>query len=302
MSKGLFQRAIAQSGTAINFFSMTSKPKEQAVRLALKLNCPVRNTTEMVYCLKSKPSLELNSVHYEYLDFFSPKESYFSPSVEFINDSQSFLVEDPRILMKEGRINRVPIILGANSHEGLLFVADALTNKTRFWGLNNNWDILAPRIFHYEDHPNRMNISSAIRAYYFGNQSFNMDTMEPAANLFSDRFFFEALHDTAILQSHFTPTYLYYFNYQGQFGFANFLLGMSRFLPEPIDVIWSATYNWFSANILRRQKKNFGACHSDDLPIFFNLPVVAQEIIPGTEDFPFSKAAVRLWTSFAYDG
>lgn len=66
MSRGLFQRAISQSGTAIKVWSFSRHPKEQANRLARLVGCPWDKTTRMVDCLKSADGLKIVQTHLEY--------------------------------------------------------------------------------------------------------------------------------------------------------------------------------------------------------------------------------------------
>jgi carboxylesterase type B len=59
MSKGLFHKAISQSGVAVSPWTMMTTPKEQAITLGKKLKCPTENMKEMVECLKKKPAGEI---------------------------------------------------------------------------------------------------------------------------------------------------------------------------------------------------------------------------------------------------
>lgn len=44
----------------------------------------------------------------------------FVPTIENYVDENTFLGEAPRVLLNEGRFNKIPMIAGVNSHEGLL--------------------------------------------------------------------------------------------------------------------------------------------------------------------------------------
>lgn len=45
-----------------------------------------------------------------------------------------------------------------------------------------------------------------------------------------------------------------------------------------------------------------GVCHADELPIFYNIPLITREIAPGSKDYPFSSALIQVWSKFAKDG
>jgi carboxylesterase type B len=46
--------------------------------------------------------------------------SLFTPTIETVDDDEAFLTEDPLEVLKSGNINKVPIIAGVNSDEGLI--------------------------------------------------------------------------------------------------------------------------------------------------------------------------------------
>lgn len=62
-SKGLFSRAIRQSGSALNYWTMYRQSKEQARYFAKQLNCPVDNSKDMVKCLKELDASTLVQPH-----------------------------------------------------------------------------------------------------------------------------------------------------------------------------------------------------------------------------------------------
>ena len=49
---GLFSRAISESGVATKLYAIAPKPREAALLLAQRLNCPTNSSDEMVKCLK----------------------------------------------------------------------------------------------------------------------------------------------------------------------------------------------------------------------------------------------------------
>lgn len=56
---GLFQKAIAQSGTAISSWSVNYQPLKYTRLLAAKVGCDREDSAEAVECLRRKPSREL---------------------------------------------------------------------------------------------------------------------------------------------------------------------------------------------------------------------------------------------------
>ena len=65
-STGLFQKAISHSGSAIKLFSLATKPRAQAKRLADKLNCNHTETgIEISLCLKALDASQIVRIHKE---------------------------------------------------------------------------------------------------------------------------------------------------------------------------------------------------------------------------------------------
>lgn len=44
----------------------------------------------------------------------------FSPTIETLIDEHTFLSEEPAELIRSGKVNKIPLMIGYNSHEGLL--------------------------------------------------------------------------------------------------------------------------------------------------------------------------------------
>ncbi|XP_066290519.1 liver carboxylesterase-like isoform X2 [Branchiostoma lanceolatum] len=116
LSKGLFQRAISQSGVSQTCDTF-SKPLERAVMLAEELGCDTRDTANMVACLRQKSTDELNSGTLEVLKKLirqgaSLPTQPFSPAID-----GHFLPAEPAVIFDTGRANAVDYLLGVNNHE-----------------------------------------------------------------------------------------------------------------------------------------------------------------------------------------
>lgn len=65
LSKGLFHKAISQSGTSLNHWALYDKPKEQAERFARLHGCDRNSSKEMIKCLKELDAYTLVDTHRE---------------------------------------------------------------------------------------------------------------------------------------------------------------------------------------------------------------------------------------------
>lgn len=65
LSKGLFHRALSQSGNVLNDFIYSRYPKEQSQSLAKRVGCPAEPSEDMVKCLKTVDGRDIVETHRE---------------------------------------------------------------------------------------------------------------------------------------------------------------------------------------------------------------------------------------------
>lgn len=122
MSRGLFSKAISQSGTALSPWAINRDPKEQFKDLAHGLGCSKRSTKAMISCLKKVPAIRFARYDQHHLsDNAAGKNSLFRPSIE-VDSPEPFLSKKPSDILKSGDFAKVPYITGVNSGEGLLYM------------------------------------------------------------------------------------------------------------------------------------------------------------------------------------
>lgn len=110
-SRGLFQRAIIQSGS---FSDWTAQPygisKERLPEMARNLGCG--NAPDVLACMRAvNETALLNAEH----DLTSGQLTW-SPAIDGVE-----VIDDPRTLAANGQIAPVPVMLGFNHDEGTLF-------------------------------------------------------------------------------------------------------------------------------------------------------------------------------------
>lgn len=71
MSKGLFDKAISQSGTLMNVWADVPRPglaKMRAIRLTHMMKCPISNTSfkEMIECLRKVDAKKITEAIYDF--------------------------------------------------------------------------------------------------------------------------------------------------------------------------------------------------------------------------------------------
>lgn len=140
MAKGLFHRAISQSGSALNPWSLGESSSDRAARLAANLGYVGSNNTEDVLeFLRRVPAMKLveaapttltaedfrNNVG---LPFVPVVEGYWnknrnSRSTEDVYMEEPFITEHPAEMYRQKDFHsNVPYMTGYNTHEAMLFI------------------------------------------------------------------------------------------------------------------------------------------------------------------------------------
>ncbi|XP_052542340.1 fatty acyl-CoA hydrolase precursor, medium chain-like isoform X1 [Tympanuchus pallidicinctus] len=122
LAKGLFHKAISESGTTIRTL-FTEKPEKEAQRIAAASGCEKSSSAALVECLRGKTEEEIVQITLK-MDMTTLQLCHTSPE----NCEQAavhisacvdgvFLPKSPRQLLSEKAINAIPYILGINNCE-----------------------------------------------------------------------------------------------------------------------------------------------------------------------------------------
>ncbi|XP_026638554.1 neuroligin-1 isoform X2 [Microtus ochrogaster] len=266
-SEGLFQRAIAQSGTALSSWAVSFQPAKYARMLATKVGCNVSDTVELVECLQKKPYKELVDQDVQPARYHIA----FGPVID-----GDVIPDDPQILMEQGEFLNYDIMLGVNQGEGLKFVENivdsddgisasdfdfAVSNFVdNLYGYPEGKDVLRETIkFMYTDWADRHNPETRRKTLLA---------------LFTDHQWVAPAVATADLHSNFgSPTYFYAFYHHCQ----------TDQVPAWAD-----------------------AAHGDEVPYVLGIPMVGPtELFPcnfSKNDVMLSAVVMTYWTNFAKTG
>ncbi|KAJ7421774.1 Fatty acyl-CoA hydrolase precursor, medium chain [Pitangus sulphuratus] len=105
LAKGLFHKAISESGTAL-LGLFTDQPKEEAHKIAAVSGCEKSSSAAIVECLREKTKEEIIELTLK-MDFF-----FISSCVDGV-----FFPKSPRQLLSEKSFNAVPYMIGVNNGE-----------------------------------------------------------------------------------------------------------------------------------------------------------------------------------------
>ncbi|KAM3961914.1 juvenile hormone esterase-like [Aphomia sociella] len=278
MSKGLFHRVIEQSGTSIDDWAIGRNPVPRAFRAAKVLGKDTDNVQELLEFLQSVPALDLAGLTFK-TDTEDEKHRglpiHFSPVIEKrFKNVEPFLCEEPIDILLAGKANKVPLIAGYNSAEGLLMLSDHLM-KADF--RNKNPKYLVPReIAQKVTERKTEEFGERIKKFYVGNKGFSNDTAEGIVNLQTDLNFAYNNHRFLHLYSATNKTtYQYRFNYVTDMNFVKRALGLTYFK---------------------------GVAHADDLYYLFNNNDTKDVYEKQEKVRQIIYKVTKLWTDFAKTG
>lgn len=272
LSTGLFHRAIMQSGSPISSWSHQFEPMKTAQLFAHQLGHRISNPDEIYKIFNALTPEELLSTRLPRNEGdIVISENIFVPCVEkAIPDVESFLTDTPYNLITKGDYNKVPIIIGYNSAEGLMFAGkenDTMIPKLDFLKALPR-DLVIPSIEEKE------RISNTLRRYYMGDKIICKATMNDFAGFEGDSSItYPVIFTTDILiRTMDEPVYVYKLNYNGWMNLAKFAYG---FRKEP------------------------GATHADDLFYMFKIRTTVPMAFFEND---FINKMTELWTNFAKYG
>ncbi len=115
LSRGLFMRAISQSGNMLSPDAIQHNPRQAAFLLAEDLNCPTSSFHNMLTCLKKVPADKLLTASISIVD----TTQGWLPVVD-----GEFLPDEPLKLMEKGKFNPVNYLVGFNNFDGYVIQND----------------------------------------------------------------------------------------------------------------------------------------------------------------------------------
>ncbi|XP_050085192.1 juvenile hormone esterase-like [Anopheles aquasalis] len=283
LSTGLFQKAIAQSGVALNSWSFQTNPRFYANRLANALGVPSGDTVAMVNALRSIPyrqivALQDNIVTLPSASLLSPID--FGPVVE-PSDTPGLIVlpQLPIDIMDAGTFQPVPLMAGFTDMDSLMFTLTwSLLNPAFFEPFNNDPHLLVPNVWNVaRGSAGSSAVSQAIAQHYWQGQPLSFVQLEPFTRYMTDLFYSYGIIETARRHSLRTPVYVYQFAYEGDLNLVRQSLGPLISIP--------------------------GAIHGDDLCYLFEPKSLSVGAIPPTSHaITVRNRMLRLWTNFAKYG
>ncbi|KAL3853177.1 hypothetical protein ACJMK2_016742 [Sinanodonta woodiana] len=294
MSRGLFHRAILESGTTLSPRALVTNALQVARRLGKFLNCTNSfvNTDSklLISCLRTISAEDIQERTSDALRHESGVLSLIN-NIGPVMDGH-FLDDFPENIIKNvtslGRVvfDSVDLMAGTNNAEGGLFYFSLLGFQKQFqFNMSNGipTEIVCSLIansFARDFYQNNSAVQAAICHRYSVNDSSTADFLKEqgrqALNVYADMFFVAPTQETLVAHACRSKrkTYQYLFS------------------KQPL-------YPW----IQERPRWLVGANHAGELPFVFGLDAMYKPSVPKTKDeMNLSKLMMRYWTNFAKTG
>ncbi|XP_049851783.1 esterase FE4-like [Schistocerca gregaria] len=280
LSKGLFHKAIMQSGSALSMWAAADGIREKSFKLGELLGCHTDSSEELVQFLRGVDPHKLVET---FPKVVPEKEQMGALTVAFVpcvekEHSGAFLTEEPLVLMTQGRFHRVPVIVGGTSGEGIAMLAltGILKDTEKMDFMIDNFELVFGDSLLIKDLHTRKTVCDKLKQFYFGNTSPD-DRHRRLVLMCADLHFNMGSDITArLIASAPNPPQIYRY----QFSFESDLALTSRMVDRRFP----------------------GATHTAELCYLFLFADNRQDINKDSHQHTVRSIMASLWTNFAKTG
>ncbi|KAJ3645083.1 hypothetical protein Zmor_022770 [Zophobas morio] len=269
LAKGLFHKAIAQSGCALNTWVRASKGVKRVAEIMGLERVDDKTVFDALAKKSTEEVLEIQEKMEEEIIPYKPR--YVGFVIE-TSSKEPFMIEEPINIMISGHFNQVPFLIGYNTLEGA--VLDVLKKPGQPEA--PDFEQLIPWSFGYEvGSPESKAVAAKLQKFYFGDEDYSQKLLRKKYDVLSDTHFIFGIYVTIMTQFAISkaPIYLYRMTVETNLNFYKVLLNIQ--MP--------------------------GVCHCDDVGYLFKHSTTP-EIVPGSVEDVCLTRFVKLWTNFAKFG
>jgi len=294
LTRGLFNRAISMSGSALCWWASLKRPFERAQKLAKLVECPQDDKQLLAKCLREKPTDALMNTHpnfYEWKHLEQNQEpmTAWSPRVD-VESRIPYMPQEPIDLMTSGNFQHVPYITGITDDEGSLRGSTFFSDPAGVQEFKEQFETLGPLMFGFHsgqaEAPKIM--AKKVKDFYLANQEITeLASINPLIDAISDSSYAHPVDTTGKIHSmkSSAPVYVYHFGYRGEYSMTQ--LKPNSYPPELTSK---------AAGI-----STYGVSNADDLIYLF--PVLTGLFRPlNAQDLVFSSRFMKLLATFATTG
>jgi len=293
ITRGLFNRAVSMSGSALAWWASIKRPQEKAKRLGRLLECgddAQDNMEKLVECVRGKPMFDLMNTHpnfytWKHLEQTQEPLTSWSPRVD-PESSISFLPQEPIDLMTSGNFQHIPWIVGLTDDEGATRSAAFFADPAGVVDFDENFDKYGPLMFGFHDGqaeaPKVM--AKKVKDFYLGDKRMDQESAGNLVDAISDSSYAHPIDTAAKIHAlkSAAPVFVYHFGYRGKHSLAH--IKPNTYPPE-----------------LQQPTHHYGVGNGDDLMYLFPVHWGIFRPFP-SDDIMFSIKFSSLLTTFARTG
>ncbi|KYN20565.1 PREDICTED: esterase FE4-like [Trachymyrmex cornetzi] len=245
MSDGLFNKAILQSGSAVNTWAISYDARDVAFKLGEKLDIETTDSAELVARLAEFSPKELiaasDDLPFLKQSAMNGRIEAFIPSVEADIGQEIFLPADPWTLLKSGKIADVPVMAGFTADESSFYVQMMLGNIDQ---INEHFENFLPNDLNITDAGQKNQLGESLKSYYFGDKLISTETTKEFMMMLDDVMFDAGIAlSLEVLSSRISsPIFQYIFSYEAPFGMIKSLVQVEDGVAHGDDL----TYEFYS--------------------------------------------------------
>ncbi|XP_028171041.1 esterase FE4-like [Ostrinia furnacalis] len=284
MTKGLFKRAVAQSGCMISWWCQFYRPRDRALALAKTLGCNSEDDKELYEFFKNQPVEKLCEIQVPIMlkekehDLYDTQFCIVSEKV--FPNVETFFTGDILENLKNNVHEGVELLIGHNEDEGIINIAATHDIKRTLYYANNFKEYFVPRpLAYYCSIDDQLDIGQKIKEYYLNNRTLTTKNLNLLVKYFTAESFKIGIWQMAKYFSVKNKVYMYRFKCKSERNFFVTLCGMSEYFPGGSVV-----------------------CHIDEIAYLFPVKGINQKINPSSHTFKLIKTVTQLWTNFAKTG
>ncbi|CAG9559330.1 unnamed protein product [Danaus chrysippus] len=229
MSRGLFHRAIAQSGSCFNDWALATDKIKRAFRVGKVLGKETDNVYELYQYFMSLDKFKLTNVTLSsttYDEMYRGPPGQFVPTIEKkFPGVEAFLTEHPIKIVQKGNVAKVPLMIGYNNGEGLLYLNRYL-ERLAVYSKEPSY-FVGKQVASQVSHEKLEEFGQRIITFYLGNKTLTKEDIKPLTELNGDTIYNYNIHrfiNSYASVSH--PIYMYQFHFDTELNVVKVMYGV----------------------------------------------------------------------------
>ncbi|CAG5025186.1 unnamed protein product [Parnassius apollo] len=273
MAKGLFHKAILQSGSCLNHWAVNYEIKKLAYKVAEKLGYKEseEDNVAIYKFLLNTSGNNLAATAFQISEEYTEKRIFFGfvPTIEKdFNNGEAFLTEQPYRLLKQGLFSHVPVIKGFCDKEGYLM---NMMKPKAILDVLDKQNFIESWSFNFDTYDNTKYSAKFLQTYSENIQPED-DKDKLAVDFFGDLDFVSGIWVSGkLMAQRGVPVRFYEFSYDGKLNFFKLFFGVMR----------------------------KGAAHVDDVGYVLSNEITKKA---DEEDLIVRNTMSKMWTNFATFG